>query len=493
MRALGHEGNALSSPGPAQRKVRHWEDWLVDLRFFIIYSLICVGMLSSPFVSWGFEYPPNFTFEKIPQPLAEQNPAKQQPAGPVPIAGQSFYDPSYGTILTRVTKGRDLRHEYSRFDPFNANQSMIILHQPATGAWRIYRTKSAPYDQEDDFIREIDLAEPRWDPTDLNSIWGLSSDHRTFRIVRMEVQSGQVTIVKDFAKDPILGPVISSETDLYRITTKGEGEPSQDFRFWALFLQGTAEDYRLRYIFTWDRQENRVLGLYKIPERDADLLDWVGMSPLGNWVVVGADADSSPRGRPLAGLSLGDKELRKFHRLAYATAHSDVGLDAEGKEVIVMQNNRTDHVDLIPLTWDTRPVTENNDYKKSKIIPLLRLFYADSSPDGLKSGIHVSCNARGYAVVSTYTPPHVAAKNWLDRTIILVRLSRQKPEAFYLARVHNITKSYWEETQATIARDGAKVVWASNWGRDIGKDKCFLLQLDMPPHWQSKFRGSSNW
>lgn len=453
-----------------------------------LFTAVHVGITFSPSFSWGFDYPPHFTLQQVPQPLAEQNPVNRRPAGPVPRAGRPFFDPSYYTILTRVTQGKGLRHEYSRFDPFNANQSMIILHQPATGTWRVYRTASAPYDQEGNFVREIDLDESRWDRIDPNIIWGLSTEHRTFGLIRMDVQSGQTTIVKDFAQDPILGPVISSETDLYRITTKGEGEPSEDMRFWALFLQGTAEDYRLRYIFTWDRQDDRVLGLYKIPAREADLLDWVGMSPLGNWVVVGGDGDRPTSGRTLGGLTLADKELRKFHRLAHATAHSDIGLDAEGNEVIVMQNDSTDCVDLIPLAWDTLPVSETNDYKKSRIVPLLRLFYADSSPHGLKSGIHISCNARGCAVISTHTPPQVAAKNWLDRTIILVRLSRQKPEVFYLANVHNTTESYWEGTHATIARDGAKVVWASNWGRDVGKEKCFLMQLDMPPGWQSNYR-----
>jgi hypothetical protein len=456
------------------------------VRFSLIWVCVSIWIIFSPLVSWGLDYPPNFTFQRVPQPLAEQNPVKRLPPRPVPTPGQSFFDPSFGTLLTRVTQGTGERHEYSRFDPFNANQSMIILHLPATGVWRVYRTQSIPYDRSGNFVREIDMAEPRWDPSDANIIWGLSREHRTFRLFKMNVQSGHLTVVKDFATDPTLGPIIATETDLYRITTKEEGEPSRDLRFWALFLQGTAEDYRLRYIFTWDRQENRVPGLYKIPAAAAGLLDWVGMSPLGNWVLVGADADWPPSGRTLGGLNLADKQLLQFHRLAYATAHADVGLDVDGNEVIVMQNSRTDYVDLIPLNWDTRPVTEDSDYQKSSITPLVRLFSSDSSPYGLKSGIHISCNAPGYAVISTFTPPQVEGRNWLDRTISLVRLSRQKPAVFYLAKIHNTTESYWEETQATISGDGAKVVWASNWGRDVGKDHYFLMQLDMPPDWQSK-------
>jgi hypothetical protein len=451
--------------------------------FFLYGVCFFAWIFSFSSVCWGLDYPANFTFQQVPHPLAEQNPVKLLRPQPVPTPGQSFFDPSFGAILTRVTQETGWRHEYSRFDPFNADQSMILLLQPATGTYAIYRTQSIPYDQKNNLVREVDMAEPRWDPGHPNIVWGFSREHRTFRIMQMNVKTGQLSIVKDFAMDPTLGPVIAAETDLYRITTKDEGEPSLDQRFWALLLQGSADDYRLRYIFTWDRRENRVLGLYKIPAAQAELLDWVGMSPLGHWVLLGGDADWPPSGRTLGGLNLADKHLTKFHRLAYATAHADVGLDTEGNEVIVMQNSRTDYIDLIPLAWDTRPVTEEIDYKKSNIIPLVRLFSSDSSPHGLRSGIHISCNAPGYAVISTFTPPQVEGRNWLDRTITLVRLSRRTPAVFYLATVHNTSKSYWEETQATITRNGAKVVWASNWGRDVGQEKCFLMQLDMPPNW----------
>lgn len=40
---------------------------------------------------------------------------------------------------------------------------------------------------------------------------------------------------------------------------------------------------------------------------------------------------------------------------------------------------------------------------------------------------------------------------------------------------------YWEETHATISNDGARVVWADNWGQSVGQAKCFLMQLDRPP------------
>ena len=208
---------------------------------------------------------------------------------------------------------------------------------------------------------------------------------------------------------------------------------------------------------------------------EAALIDWVGMSPLGNWVLIGGGAGS---GRT-AGLTMVDRELTAFHQLAAATAHSDIGLDSQGREVVVMQNTATDYIDLIPIALDTVPVTDAGGYGTSTIAPLIRLYYADDA-NGLQSGVHISCNCKGYCVVSTYTAPDLPEQNWLDRTIVLASLNRIKPALWYLAKVHNTTGAYWEETQAAISNDGKKVVWASNWSANVGMEQIFVMQLDMP-------------
>lgn len=64
-------------------------------------------------------------------------------------------------------------------------------------------------------------------------------------------------------------------------------------------------------------------------------------------------------------------------------------------------------------------------------------------------------------MISTYIEPGLQEKNWLDRSIILVRLERQNPHAFYLAKVYGTTRTYWEETHATITNNGSRVVLPS--------------------------------
>jgi hypothetical protein len=421
-------------------------------------------------------------FVEVPDPLSGENPVyKLVPAG-VPAAGQSVSDNRLGTTQTRVVQTEGLRHEYSRFDPFNSDRSMILLTYLPAGEWRVYRTNSIPYDSNDALVRVLDLEEPRWDPNDPNLIWG----HREFRLLTVSVKTGQEITVKDFAQDPKIAPILAANPDLYRITMKDEGESSTDKRFWAFLIQGSNDDYRARYLVTWDRQLDQIPGLYTLPQNES-VIDWAGMSPKGNWVLIGGDFDN---GGNLVGLTMANRELTQFHRLDYATAHSDVGLDTQGNEVIIMQNVRTDYIDLIPLDPNTKPILVNGGgYDGTNRTPLVRLFSDSTSPYGLNSGVHISCNFPGYCAVSTYIAPNLPEQNWLDRTIVLVTLDRLHPRAFYLAKVYGTTAQYWEETHATISNDGSKIVWATNWNQNVGQEKVWLMQLNMPTGWVNTLDG----
>jgi len=107
----------------------------------------------------------------------------------------------------------------------------------------------------------------------------------------VNVQTGDTTLVKDFTQDATINALLAANPDVYRITMKDEGEASADQRYWAFILQGTEEDYRARFLFCWDRQEDAVLGTYTLRTNESRI-DWVGMSPLGTWVVIGGDFDN---------------------------------------------------------------------------------------------------------------------------------------------------------------------------------------------------------
>jgi len=419
-------------------------------------------------------YPPGFTFVEVPDPLSGVNPTYPLVLRAVPAVGACFTDLRFGTLITRVTQTDGIlgRHEYARFDPFNADKSMVLL---LGDPWNVYRAGSLPYNRPDNLIMPLNLAEPRWDAVNPNVIWGVDA----YSIETVDVSTGQTAVVKDFSQDATIAPLL---TGTYRITMADEGESSLDKRFWALFLQGDdSRDYRMQAIFTWDRSADAVLGVYPLSAEETSL-DWVGMSPLGNWVLIGGMYDN---GGNLAGLTMANRQLTQFHRLDYTTSHADVGLDTDGNEVIVMQNYQTDYVDLIPLSLATKPILEaGGSYNGTNRTPLIRLYYASSSPDGFNGGVHVSCNTPGYCVVSTTMPPDMPEQNWLDRSEVLVRLDRSHPRVFYLAKLYNTTDAYWEETHGSITNDGSRVIWASNWGQNVGQEQVFMLQLAMPANWR---------
>ncbi len=427
----------------------------------------------------GYDYPAGFTFVEVPRPLEADNARCVESALPFPEIGIPFRDPCYLTRLTRVTEADGIqgRHEYSRFDPFNRDRTFIALLKN-TGDYAVYKTSPYPCNQAANLVFQTDASEdPRWDNDDPNLLWGLSG----FRIIRDDVLSRERTVVKDFATDPRIAPILAAEPDLYRITMRQEGEASADRRYWAFVLQGTRDEYRPRYLFCWDRTDNRILGLYTITNEESDI-DWVGMSVNGNWVLVGG---MSENGGKLRGMTIANRSLTRFQRIDYTTSHADTGLDIQGREVLVMQNSRTDFIDLVLLAWETRPILDaNGSYQGTGHVPLLRLFYDSDSPIGFQSGVHISCNTPGYCLVSTHIAKNTAEKNWLDRSNVLIRLDTARPRAFMLAKTYNTSEAYFEETHGAMSRDGSSIVWAANWNRDVGREKMCLLQLDMPPDWK---------
>jgi hypothetical protein len=448
-----------------------------------------LALVILPVSGLGQAYPSSFRLVQVPNPLSEDNPTYPLIPRVTPSPGQSWTDSRFGTMQTRITQTATLVQEYSRFDPFNCNQSMILLLDITSGNGLVYRTTLAPYDQPANLVQTTtDLGELRWDPQDPNILWGFQN----FSIVKLNVTTGEKTLVKDFTTDSTIIPILQTYPNIYRITCMDEGESSRDKRFWAMALQNGASsnpdlDYAFLYLFTWDRMQDKVLGTYQLSPSQRSSLDWVGMSTLGNWVVIGGESDTGIP--PNWGLMMASKDFSVLHQLSVNTGHADVGLDTQGREVIIMQNSNTDYVDLIPLDLHATPVNVVSDYDGNLIKPIVRLYYSDS-PIGFQSGVHISCNYAGYCLISTTIPPSAPEQNWLDRCNILVRLDRNKARAVYLAKIYNTTQQYWEETHGTISNNGAKIVWADNWGNSLPEGQTpqmTVTQLDMPPNWQRQF------
>ena len=175
-------------------------------------------------VELGYEYPSGFAFVEVPQPLESKNPGCVEPALPLPEAGVPFRDPCGSTRLTQGDRGR--RHPGpARILALRSLQSAtgrFILLLRATGDYAVYKTSAdRPTTRLANRVFQTSgIEDPRWDNDDPALLWGLSG----FRIVHDDVLSGKRTVVKDFAVDPRIAPILAAESDLYRITMRQEGE-----------------------------------------------------------------------------------------------------------------------------------------------------------------------------------------------------------------------------------------------------------------------------
>ncbi|MCL4693583.1 MAG: hypothetical protein KJ060_13870, partial [Candidatus Hydrogenedentes bacterium] len=127
-------------------------------RPFALFGLILLacGCLPVPSAGDGPDLSTLSTaFIEVPDPLSGENPPYPLLDAPPPDAGQSVDDGRFGTAQVRVTGESGIRHEYSRFDPFNADGNYVLLMALADGAWRVYRTDQLPYDRQENLVREI--------------------------------------------------------------------------------------------------------------------------------------------------------------------------------------------------------------------------------------------------------------------------------------------------------------------------------------------------
>jgi PKD repeat protein len=418
---------------------------------------------------------------EVADPLSATNTIYTLPSSAVPRAGQTVSDTNLNTYQRRVTQTLGYRHDFSRHDPFNADQSKILLYDIPNSLFRIYKTTSVPYDASTQFVTALSIDEPRWDRSNANIIWGLID----FKIVTINMSALKITnTVKDFSKDATISPILAANTDLYRISMGDEGDASQNRRYWAFTLDSKT-DHLPHYLFCWDHTLDVVSKVLTLTAQQQTHIGWVGMSPLGNWVVIGATSGSDA---PIQGLTMADRALENFYPLDYTTSSCDLGTDTGGAEVAVMENVQTGYIDLIPLSKNTKPIlTQGGRYTGTNRTPLVRLFYSDTDSHGLNSGVHVSCNTSGWCVVSTYIAPNLTADNWLDRKNILVKLNASNPRAWYLSHIYGVDGSNLdlEQTQAAITVDGTRIVWATNWNQNVGSKKVWDMEIDLPAGWKT--------
>lgn len=380
-----------------------------------------------------------------------------------------FRDPVFGTCLLRVTDRQadpapgditGLKNEYSRVQAFNADGTLLIAYG-TEGNWYLYDVGSLqPLGQ-----LPVEV-EPRWDATNPDLLYYTDET----RLMSFDVRSGERRIVHEFADD-FPGQRVTAVWTCY------EGSPSFDGRYWGLMAED--EDWLAVAFLVYNLQTDQVIATRTLPDRPE--VDNVTISPLGNYFLASYDDYCEPGtlgddAHP-CGLMVYDRSLENGRSLVRIIGHTDVAVDADGREVLIYQEIDTDHIAMLDLATGT--VTE--------------LFPIDFSHSPI--GLHFSGRAArlpGWALISTYSGGYPQDATWMDDAVFAVEL-KAGGRVVRLAHTHSLVDEnqehdYWAEPHASVNRDFTRVVFTSNWGRS-GTDEVDMYMIILPPDWVESLPG----
>ncbi len=405
-------------------------------------------------------------------PLVDDLLVVQAPDLPEPPARAPFRDPVFGRCVTRLTDraadiaqgdpSQGLKNEYSRVQSFNADESLILIRS-TEAYWYIYRADTLQPLGATALQGSVD---PRWDATDPNLLYYVDGT----RLMVLLVATGERAIQHDFAPDlPGMSPEI--------VWTRYEGSPSLDGRYWGLM----AQDARSRTLafLVYDRVGDTVVAKRDVRGTPGiDDVDSVTISPLGNFFVAqfgycpegSLGTDAQP-----CGLMVYGQNLQNGRGLVRNIGHSDLAIDAQGREVMVYQQLDTDHLSVVDL--ETGVSTD--------------LWPIDFSHTPM--GFHIS--GRGYrlpgwALVSTHDGD-AASHTWMDDELFAMEL-RPEGRIVRLAHTHSIVdqssgQDYFAEPQASANRDFTRLLFTTNWGR-TGTQQVETYLVELEPGWDGACR-----
>jgi hypothetical protein len=391
----------------------------------------------------------------------------QTPDLPEPPARVPSDESVFKTCLVRLTdrkadiasedSSKGLKNEYSRVQAFNADGSRILI-RGIEATWYLYDARTLKPLGLLPFGGSVD---PRWDARDPQRLY--YTDEK--RLMAYQVRSREQTVVHDFTAD-FPGKTLAA------VWTRYEGSPSMDGRYWGLMAQDN--DWKPVALLIYDQQRDKVIAVRElgaVPD-----LDTVTISPRGDYFLAYFEYCESGKGtvaRP-CGLMVYDRNLERGRGLLRIVGHSDLALDAAGREVLVYQDIDTDHISML-------------DLASGAVTPLWPI---DFSHTGI--GLHFSgraFNRPGWALVSTYNGGHPRDHTWMDDQVFAVELKRGGRVA-RLAHTQALVDEtqehdYWAEPHASVNPDFTRVLFTTNWGRSgTGEVETFLVAL--PQDWTER-------
>ncbi|MGD8814745.1 MAG: hypothetical protein PVI78_09760 [Anaerolineales bacterium] len=390
----------------------------------------------------------------------------QAPSIPEPDPGIAYVDPVFGTCVVRVTD-RDtdvdpddpspgLTNEYSRVQSFNADGSRIMV-RGIEGTWYLYDAASLTP------LGQLPLeVEPRWDDDDPDLVYFFDETS----LMSYNTRTGNRSLLHDFAAD-------FPDLSLAAVWTRFEGSPSIDRRTWGLMAQD--QDWEVVAFLVYDLEQDQVLATRRLPsgaEVDSSTISPSGSYMLGFFDNACSSTHAGDEQDP-CGLMVYDRDLEHGRSLVRIIGHSDLALDASGREVLVYQEIDNDTISMV-------------DLESGEVTALWPIDFSHRA-----IGLHFSgqaFDAPGWILVSTHIDDD-RIYTWMDNQAFAVELKRDG-RVVRLAHTHSVVDEsrreyYWAEPHATVNQDFTRVLFTSNWGR-VGTAEVEMFMIELPAGWMDR-------
>lgn len=415
------------------------------LTFAILFSMLAflsvsIGCVSAEKVQAGGITDPTLILTPAPLPL--------QPVS------TPFVDPVFNTTLRRVSNtsvnGGFETPIYNQLQAFSSDNTYLLLD--GSNGFVVRRV--------DDFSLVTGLAtsgwnDPRWYPPQPHVIVHFdSNDDTVLRLQFTDVDTLITTTVYTFP----------AQYEYIRVPQSFD-ELSEDGRWLA--GMATRND-GVAVIFTLDIQKLTLGAQLPIPDLYAGPCqpdpewgevepDWVGVSPLGNYLVVQWVRDGTIR---CSGLETFDIQTGDFiGRVSDHHHHGDMGVDSDGVTEFFMTTELSSPKD------NNRPAISMRLLPgTSTASPPIYLQVVDWSDED-----HISCQGpNGVCLVSWGN--FEGLYDWPFENELFL----QYTDGSVLRLVHHRSSKcgYWVQPRASISRDGSYVVFASDWGEETNTSSC---------------------
>ncbi len=373
-----------------------------------------------------------------------------QPAFSKPSVGATLAEPKFGTTMRRLTDARgsgiaSILPQYSKRQAWNADQSYLLLFT-GDGTARLYDGTTYTFLKTLDELGGEDVF---WHPTNPSIIY-YSAENVLYSY---DVGTETSTAIHTF--------------DGYTwANTRGEGNMSRDGRYDAFVGQVYDTDTHFKDILVYDLLLDSIVSKIALPTVLSDF-DWVSISPLGNYVVV--DYATMDTGR-YQGIEIYDRNLNFIWQKGLGAGHSDLAVDADGNEVLIMAYYDGD--------------LNSGIVKKFRLSDGVTTSLLELSPD---FDLHISCrneSRREWCFISTFdaegrlTDDSVSWLPFEDEIFALKmdgsgdvqRIAHHHSKRFSPSTPDRDNSNYWAEPHATVSRDGMRIIFGSNWREDIDSD-----------------------